>query len=238
MLEQYHFLKCEEQFFSSNIINSPYRGLKVRYHTTKTYTFKIYCKLTARLIFSAFTSRKCIVTAVTVVSNWVCVECRRTDSSQCADSGTVHPQCSSETVLPLKFCKEWVRLADRITFQPSFRTQDFKYIFGSVLHNLIIQNVLLSCLSIAAVMRCGRTCRPLYHMKKLLCSQGCGKRDTCMLPVGCAASQYFFKLPDIDMVIVGKGMMSHVQSTACLLFCHVRYVCTYTDCHTEHTTVM
>jgi len=27
MLEQYHFLKCEEQFFSSNIINSPYRGL-------------------------------------------------------------------------------------------------------------------------------------------------------------------------------------------------------------------
>jgi len=28
MLEQYHFLKCEEQFFSSNIINSPYRGLK------------------------------------------------------------------------------------------------------------------------------------------------------------------------------------------------------------------
>jgi len=28
MLEQYHFLKCEEQFFSSNIINSPYRGLR------------------------------------------------------------------------------------------------------------------------------------------------------------------------------------------------------------------
>ena len=27
MLEEYHFLKCEEQFFSSNIINSPYRGL-------------------------------------------------------------------------------------------------------------------------------------------------------------------------------------------------------------------
>ena len=27
MLEQYHFLKCQEQFFSSNIINSPYRGL-------------------------------------------------------------------------------------------------------------------------------------------------------------------------------------------------------------------
>ena len=27
MLEQYHFLKCEEQFFSANIINSPYRGL-------------------------------------------------------------------------------------------------------------------------------------------------------------------------------------------------------------------
>jgi len=29
MLEQYHFLKCEEQFFSSNIINSPYRGLSL-----------------------------------------------------------------------------------------------------------------------------------------------------------------------------------------------------------------
>jgi len=28
MLEQYHFLKCEEQFFSSNIINSPHRGLR------------------------------------------------------------------------------------------------------------------------------------------------------------------------------------------------------------------
>jgi len=29
MSEQYHFLKCEEQFFSSNIINSPYRGLTI-----------------------------------------------------------------------------------------------------------------------------------------------------------------------------------------------------------------
>jgi len=29
MLEQDHFLKCEEQFFSSNIINSPYRGLSL-----------------------------------------------------------------------------------------------------------------------------------------------------------------------------------------------------------------
>ena len=27
MLEQYHSLKCEEKCFSSNIINSPYRGL-------------------------------------------------------------------------------------------------------------------------------------------------------------------------------------------------------------------
>jgi hypothetical protein len=74
-------------------------------------------------------------------------------------------------------------------------------------------------------------------MKKLICSQGYGKRDARMLPVGCAAAQYRFKLPDIDMVIVGKGVMSHVQSTACLLFCHARYVRTYTDCHAEHTTV-
>jgi len=81
-------------------------------------------------------------------------------------------------------------------------------------------------------------CRPLYDMKKLLCSQGYGKRDTCMLPVGCATSKYLFKLPGIDMVIVGTGMMSHVQSIACLLFCHVRYVCTYTDCHAKHTKVM
>jgi len=35
MLEQYHFLKCEEQFFSSNIINSPYRGLKWEIFQTK-----------------------------------------------------------------------------------------------------------------------------------------------------------------------------------------------------------
>jgi hypothetical protein len=41
-----------------------------------------------------------------------------------------------------------------------------------------------------------------------LCSQGYGKWDACILPVGCAASQYVFKLPEIDMVIVGKGMMS------------------------------
>jgi len=32
MLEQYHFLKCEKQFFSFNIINSPYRGLRVSIH--------------------------------------------------------------------------------------------------------------------------------------------------------------------------------------------------------------
>lgn len=75
----------------------------------------------------------------------------------------------------------------------------------------------------------------MYDIKKLLCSEGYGKRDTCMLPVGCAASQYVFKLPEIDMVIVGKGMMSHVQGATCLLFCHVRYVRTYTVSVTQNT---
>jgi len=76
-------------------------------------------------------------------------------------------------------------------------------------------------LSMAAVMRRGRRSRRLYDKKKLLCSQGYGKTDTCMSPVGCAASQYVFKLPEIDMVIVGKGMMNPVQTATCLLFCHV-----------------
>ena len=56
-----------------------------------------------------------------------------------------------------------------------------------------------------------------------------------MLPVGCAASQYVCKLPEIGMVIVGKDMKSHVQSAAYLLFCHVRYVRTYTDSVTQNT---
>lgn len=74
----------------------------------------------------------------------------------------------------------------------------------------------------------------LYDMKLLYSQEYC-TRDTCMLPVGCAASQYVFKLPVIDMVIVGKGMMSHVQSAVCLLFCHVRYVQTYTDSVMQNT---
>jgi hypothetical protein len=110
-------------------------------------------------------------------------------------------------------------LADHITFQPSFRAQDFKYIFWDcpAQPDYIECNFIMS-LSMAAVMRCGRRCRPLYDMKKLLCSQGYGKGDTCMLPVSCAVSQYVFKLLEIDMVIVGKGMMCHVQSAKCLLF--------------------
>ena len=47
MLEQYHSLKCEEQFFSSNIINSPYRGLK--------FIFKLY--LVGRRSVTAMASR-------------------------------------------------------------------------------------------------------------------------------------------------------------------------------------
>ena len=39
MLEQYHFLKCEERFFSCNIINSPYRGLK---YSVLIFVEKIY----------------------------------------------------------------------------------------------------------------------------------------------------------------------------------------------------
>ena len=72
-----------------------------------------------------------------------------------------------------------------------------------------------------------------------MCSQGYGKRDTCILHVRCAASQYVFKLPEIDMVIVGKGMMS--QRAKCYMLAVLSCkICAYIDwqCHSEHTMVM
>ena len=52
MLEQYHFLKCEEQFFSSNIINSPYRGLKfLLVHIIRTVTSIVNFKNTGYTLY-------------------------------------------------------------------------------------------------------------------------------------------------------------------------------------------
>ena len=51
MLEQYHFLKCEEQFFSSNIINSPYRGLIKFQECFKEYRIVVFGGLNCEDMF-------------------------------------------------------------------------------------------------------------------------------------------------------------------------------------------
>jgi hypothetical protein len=89
----------------------------------------------------------------------------------------------------------------------------------------------------ATIMRCGRRCRPLYDMKKLLCSQGYGKRDTCMLPVGCAVSHC------LKVAWNWHGNCAQRYDESCakcyildVLSCKIRaYI--YCQCHTEHTTV-